>query len=146
MMLDLRSIANGAIQAVNPDTAVRWLQSDGYTVNENYEQVPKYKEQSVLANIQSLSGKDLQHPDFMNMQGTLRKVYMHGDIGAISRPDAEGGDMLVFPQTPGGDGCLWLVTHVMEVWPLWALVVVTLQNDSPPPVPETPPETEPIEA
>ncbi|MCM1513228.1 MAG: hypothetical protein NC112_09015 [Oxalobacter formigenes] len=127
--MNLRGIANSAIQVVNPDQKIIWRQSTGYTVNENYEQVPAYEEHEVAANIQALSGADLRQVDALNLQGTMRKVYLFGDVRAISRPDAEGGDLLLFPQVPGGEVQTWLVNVVSETWPGWCCVIVTLQND-----------------
>lgn len=127
--MNLRGIANSAIQAVNPDQKIIWKKSTGYTVNQDYEQVPAYEEQEISANIQALSGADLRQVDALNLQGTMRKVYMFGDVRAISRPDAEGGDLLIFPQSPGEVPQTWLVSLVSETWPGWCCVIATLQND-----------------
>ena len=127
--MNLRGIANSAIQAVNPDQVIVWKKSTGYTVNADYEQVPAYEEQEIPANIQALSGADLRQVDALNLQGTMRKVYMFGDVRAISRPDSEGGDLLIFPQTPGETPQTWLVSLVSETWPDWCCVIATLQND-----------------
>ncbi len=127
--MNLRQIANGVTQTVNPNTSVTWMRSTGFSTSEDFQQVPEYESTTVLANVQALSGSDLQHINGLNIQGTMRKVYLYGDVKAISRPDATGADLLVFPQDPASSPQTWLVSQVMETWPDWCCVIVTLQTD-----------------
>lgn len=105
------------------------MRSTGFSTSEDFQQVPEYESTTVLANVQALSGSDLQHINGLNIQGTMRKVYLYGDVKAISRPDATGADLLVFPQDPDSSPQTWLVSQVMETWPDWCCVIVTLQTD-----------------
>lgn len=135
-MLNLHEIVRPAIEAVNPDTEARWIVSTGYgTVNGR--QVAQYASAvPVRAQIQPPSGKLLQHTNFLNIQGTLRSVYMYGNPQGVSRVDAKGGDLLQFPQNVGRPVDNWLVILVEEQgWNLdggsWSKVGVILQTDRP---------------
>lgn len=135
MSLNLHSIVRGAIQAVNADRPVVYLQSTGYTV-VNGVQTPSYAAAVTLqAQIQPPTGKDLQHVEFLNLQGTIRTVWMYSNPQAISRVDVRGGDLLQFPQFTGAPVDNWLIEHVDETWDVtgggWSKVFVTLQTDRP---------------
>ena len=127
--MNLRAIVNACTQNVNPNQTVTWVRSTGYTINEYFQQVPASVSVQIEAQVQALSGSDLQQTDALNIQGTMRKVYLYGNIQAISRPEAIGGDLLLFPETPNGEIKTWLVSLVSETWPDWCSVIVTLQND-----------------
>jgi hypothetical protein len=124
----LRSIVNGAIQGINQDSTVAWVQSTGYTTASDGTRTPNQVSQAMQANVQALNGTDLRHMDGLNVQGVMRSVYLYGDVEGIVRAQGKGGDLLQFPMTPGGTMQNWLVTQVMETWPTWARVIVTLQN------------------
>jgi hypothetical protein len=134
-VLNLHSIVRPAIQAVNPDTAATWLVSTGATNNADASRTPTYAPaQSVTAQVQPPSGKLLSHAEFLNIQGTIRSVYMFGNPQAISRVNAKGGDLLNFPQHPRAPADTWLVFVVEESgWNLtdgsWSRVGVVLQTD-----------------
>jgi hypothetical protein len=124
----LRSIVNGAIQGINRDSVVTWVQNSGYTTAADGTRTPNQTSTPVTANVQALSGSDLRHVDGLGMQGVMRSVYLYGDVEGIVRANGQGGDMLQFPMTSGGTVQNWLVTQVMESWPHWCRVIVTLQN------------------
>lgn len=124
----LRTIANGAIQGINRDQQIMWVQNIGYTTAPDGTRTPGQTSTPVNANVQALSGTDLRHMDGLNIQGVMRSVYLYGDVEGIVRAQGRGGDMLQFPMTPGSDVQNWLVTQVMESWPHWCRVIVTLQN------------------
>jgi hypothetical protein len=124
----LRSIVNGAIQGINQDQQITWVQSSGYATAPDGSRTPSTTTKLVNANIQALSGSDLRHIDGLNIQGVMRSVYLYGDVEGIVRSDNKGGDILQFPEVPGGAIRNWLVTQVMETWTHWCKVIVTLQN------------------
>lgn len=137
MGLNLHSMVRGAITSVNSDIAGTYLKSTGSTTDAAGKRTPTYNSAAVMLQVQASTGRDLQHPDFLNIQGVKRSVYMYGNTQGVSRPDIKGGDLLVFPQTVGGAAQLWLVVAVLETWapgdPLgWCKLGVTLQNDDPP--------------
>lgn len=126
--MNLRGMANGLTQGVNPNQTITWLQSAGYTTDATGKQIAAYAPvQYVQAQVQALSGGDLKHAELMNMQGVMRTVYLYGNVQGIVRADQAGGDLLQFPEVPGGPARNWLVTQVVETWPDWAHVIVTLQ-------------------
>jgi hypothetical protein len=136
MSMNLHAIVRGAINTVNPDQTVVLRASTGYTTNAAGKRTPTYAaDATVAAQVQALSGRDLQHPDFLNVQGIKRAVYLYGDVQGVVRPNAKGGDLLVFPQDLGGTAQLWLVVAVLETWNPdatgWCKVGVVLQDDAP---------------
>ena len=130
--MNLHGIVAGAVGAVNPFIVATIYESDGYTTNDAYKQVPAYKDPvDVKVQVQALEWKDLQQLDAMNVQGERRAVYIYGsEWNGISRIDERGGDLLVFPERPGTAPRTWLVAVVLEKWPDWVKVAVVLQVDA----------------
>lgn len=135
--MNLHGIVRGVIPSVNPDTDIIWQQSNGNTVNAAFKPTPGYAaDQPVRGNVQALTGKDLRHPALQNIQGVVRGVYLFGNVQGVVRPDAKGGDLLVFPQMRGGTPQTWLVVAVLETWGVdgggWCKVAVNLQQRAKP--------------
>lgn len=132
MSMNLHAAVRGAINTVNADRAVTYRASTGYTTDPDGTQVPGYAaDMAITAQVQSLSGRDLQHPDFLNVQGVMRAVYLFGNAQGVVRIDAKGGDLLLFPEDATGTVRTWLVVAVLETWspdtPGWCKVGVVLQ-------------------
>lgn len=79
---------------------------------------------SVEAQVQALTFRDIQQVEGLNLQGTQRAMYLYGDVEGLVRPTGQGGDLITM-----ADATVWLVTHVLETWPGWCKVAVTLQNE-----------------
>lgn len=124
-----RAIANKFTQLTNKNICVNWIQSTGYTTNAAGKRTPTSLTLTVQAQVQALSATDLKQIDGLNITGVMRSVYMYGNVAGVVRADRIGGDILVFPEVPGGTDKNWLVTQVMETWPDWCRVIVTLQQD-----------------
>jgi hypothetical protein len=107
------------------------LQSTGYTVDPATGiSTPTYAAlQSPWAQIQPVPTDQLTHVDQLNIQGVLRSVYLKNAVASAVREDGTGGDLLQFPELPGGANRTWLVMTVVEQWPDWCNVIVRLQND-----------------
>lgn len=153
MSLNLHATVRQAITTVNADITAQYLKSLPYTRNPSGKQIPAYADPiAVQVQVQPPSGKDLRHAEFLNIQGTIRTVYLYSNPQAIVRVDAKGGDLLQFPQFGGGPVENWLVVAVGETWdvgtngrpatetPLpppsysgWSKLFVTLQTDRPTP-------------
>ena len=73
-MIDVFSISNGAVQAVNANIPATLMKSTGYTTSDDFQQVPEYSQTAVMVQVQAMSQQDLQHIDGLNIQGTMRKV------------------------------------------------------------------------
>lgn len=127
MSMNLRALANPFTQIVNDNLQIPWIQSTGYTTDINGKRTPTTTTITAPGQVQALSASDLRHVDELNITGILRSVYWYGNVQGIVRADQQGGDILQFPEVPGGPVRNWLVTTVVETWPSWSHVIVTLQ-------------------
>jgi len=125
--MNLRGIANSAIQSVNPNIDATWRKSTGWTTDAAGKRTATFSDNPIEVQVQALSAGDLKHVDALNMSGIMRSVYMYGNALSVARPDNRGGDLLIFPERPDEADKVWLVTSVVETWPDWAHVIVTLQ-------------------
>jgi len=122
--VNLHQIVSGAIGAVNPFVLISVQVSTGYATNPDGSRTPSYTTVcGVSAQVQQLTGEDLRHLDALNIQGSTRKIYVNGNIDAIVRFAERGGDVVTLP-----NGTQWLTTTVLERWPDWTAVAVTMQN------------------
>lgn len=122
--MDLRGIANGVSSAVNPNAIVTVRRSTGFTVGAGRKQVPSYaNDVSGPAQIQALDSVDLKQLDGLNIQGTLRAIYLRGSLAGVIRPEGVGGDLVL---TDSGTKT-WLVVKVLESWPNWTKAAICLQ-------------------
>lgn len=126
--MNLHGIVRGAITSVNPDINATLLRSNGYVTGADGKQVPVFLTYSGKIQAQGVSAKDLEHTDFLNIQGVLRTVYLRGNWAGVVRADQKGGDIMKFAQTPGAVVQDWCVVMVKEQWPDWCSVIVWLQS------------------
>lgn len=127
-MINVRAIANRSIQTVNGDISATLLRSNGFTTEPGGVRTPKFLTFTGLIQVQGVSAKDLEHIDFLNIQGVLRTVYLRGNWAGVVRADQKGGDIMKFPQIPGADIQDWRVVSIKETWPDWCSVIVNLQT------------------
>jgi hypothetical protein len=126
--MNLRGMANALIQSVNPNIVAGWIRSSGgYTTDAAGHRAANTEAETVTIQVQGLSAPDMAHTDGLNIQGVKRSVTMYGNVQGVVRADQKGGDILTFPEVPGGDVKSWRVVAVMETWPEWSKVVVVLQ-------------------
>ena len=127
--MNLHSIANRYVAAVNPNLKGTFQVSNGYTTAPNGNQVPSYaKAIDVWAQVQALQYKDLMQLDGLNINGEKRAMYLNGNFEGVSRPDKRGGDLITL-----SDGSVWLVVLVLENWFFmdgWVKLAVVKQNAS----------------
>jgi hypothetical protein len=128
MSMNLRALANPYTQVTNANISVVWLQSTGYTTDANFKRTPTTASTTVQGQVQAMSAETIRHADALNLQGVLRSVYLFGNVQGIVRADGKGGDILQFAEVPGGTVHDWLVSSVIETWPTWCHVIVTLQQ------------------
>ena len=122
--MDLRGLANGVSSTVNPNKTVTVRRSTGYTVGAGRKQVPSYAAPvSGPGQIQALDANDIKQLDGLNIQGTIRAIYLRGALAGVVRPDGTGGDLVQI------DGQNWLVVKVLEGWPTWTKAAIVLQGD-----------------
>ena len=127
--MNVRRLANQAVQTVNRNITVAWIASTGgYTTAADGTRTAITSTRNMQAQVQPLSSGDLAHTDGLNLQGVLRSVHLYGQAAGVVRADQKGGDILQFPEAPGGPMRNWRVVTQMEAWPTWARVVVQMQN------------------
>lgn len=120
--MNLNNMAAGLVGAVNPLVDVSVQASTGYTVNPDGTQVPTYATSTTTGQMQPLSAQDLKKLDGLNIQNVTAKVFLNGDFEGVFRVLGKGGDLLTI------NGQTYLVTAVLERWPDWTLVGVTMQT------------------
>ena len=116
-------MAAGAIGIVNPFITVTIKRSIGYAVGADGRQVPKYQVFERLAQVQALSGSQIQRLNELGIQGVMKSAFITGNYDGIVRKDGKGGDLFLF----GGN--TWLAVQVMENWPDWSRIALCLQTD-----------------
>lgn len=120
--MDLRGIANGVSSTVNPNKTVTVRRSTGYTIGAGRKQVPGYAAPVTgPAQIQALDANDIKQLDGLNIQGTVRAIYLRGVLAGVVRPDGTGGDLVEIGAKT------WLVVKVLEGWPTWTKAAIVLQ-------------------
>ena len=131
-MINLRGIANSAIQQINSIQLIKIGAPNGYTVDpDTLLQMPAYTQLTAQGNVQSLSSDDLDQMSGLNIEGTLRAVYLYGNWGGILRPDGQPNTILSFVTNESGTTKEreWNVFKVLEVWSDWCKVAVVLQAE-----------------
>ncbi len=124
--MNLHGLASAAVGVVNPLVPLVIQVSTGNTIGGDGTPTPTYAAAVTLpGQVQPLTFKDLRQLEGLNIQGSLKAIYINGHINGIVRPKNQGGDLITDP-----DGNIWLVTQVFEFWPDWCKVAVTLQNGS----------------
>lgn len=125
--MNLHGLVRGAIQSVNPDIPASIRRSAGYLVNGAGKQEPQFETLDGSVQVQPLDGGLLQHANNLNLQGTLRAVYLYGHWFGVVRYGGNGGDVLTFIDSAIGESD-WLVVSVVEAWPDWTRVIACLQS------------------
>ncbi len=127
MSINVRAMANARTQVVNSNQTISLQRSTGYTTSPNGTQVPTFTTLSGEAQIQALGPEDLKYMNSLNIQGVKRKVYLYGNWMGVVRTDSKGGDVLSFPQIPGGTAQQWKAVTIFETWDSWSAIGVVLQ-------------------
>jgi hypothetical protein len=121
--MNLHGIVSNAIGALNPQQSITVMQSTGYTTAADGTQVPSYFVIPATGQVQALTGSDIMKLNGLNIQGVTQKAYLTGDFEGVFRVLGKGGDLLKF------GGQTYLVTAVLERWPDWVCVGITMQLD-----------------
>lgn len=125
--MNMHAVVAGTIAAVNPLQPITvQLATGGYAINPDGTRVPVYQQPIMTAaQVQQLTTRDLRQLAELNIQGSQKKIYVSGNINGVVRFSQLGGDLVTLE-----DGTVWLTTLVLESWPDWCAVSVTLQIDS----------------
>lgn len=127
--MNLHAIVASQIGGVNPFVSATIRRAVGYTTASDGSRTPQYTDISVSVQVQALSFSDLQKLDGQNIQGVRRAIYLSGNVMAVVRAREHGGDLILFPSGTLPEGDTWLAAMVLEQWPDWVKVAITLQND-----------------
>lgn len=127
--MNLHGIVSGAIGVVNPFVQVSLQRSTGYTTAADGNRTSSYATPvTISVQVQAMTYSDLRQLDSLNIQGTRRAIYVGQEVEAIVRERNWGGDILTFPDGTLPEGNVWLAVHVLEAWPDWRKIALTLQN------------------
>lgn len=128
--MNLHALVSPQVGSVNPQVICGLQMSAGYTINAAGIQVPQYAAAiAIPVQIQALSYTDIMRMGGLNIQGTRRAAYLNGNWEGVDRNAIKGGDLLTMPDTAGFSGpTTWLVAQVLEHWPQWTKLAITLQN------------------
>jgi hypothetical protein len=130
--VNLRGIANSAIQAINPNIAITVQSPNGFTIDPTtLRQVPGYITTTGFGQLQALDNDDLKQLFGLNIQGTIRAMYLYGSIAGVIRPDASSQSHVIFVSNEGGivKTREWGVFKVLETWPDWCKVALVYQGN-----------------
>ena len=122
--MNLHRIAASATRTVTPGLPAVVKQSAGYTTATDGSQVPAYTLTQATADLQALTGRDIERLNGLNVQGVTEKAYLTGNFEGVFRVLGKGGDLLVV------NGRTYLVSAVLERWPDWCCVALTMQTDT----------------
>ena len=123
--MDLRGLTNGVTSTINPNETVTVLRSTGFTIGAGAKPVPSYAAPvSGPAQIQALDADDIKQLDGLNIQGTIRAIYLRGTLAGVMRPNQTGGDIVKRKNETES----WLVVKVLESWPDWTKAAIVLQG------------------
>jgi hypothetical protein len=129
--MNIRGIANMAIQTVNPNIPVVVKSPNGFTIDPvTRRQVPGYITTDAMGQLQALDGDDLKQMAGLNIQGSIRAMYLYGSIAGVIRPDSSPQSHVIFTSNEGGitKSREWGVFKVLETWPDWCKVAIVYQE------------------
>lgn len=122
--MNLHGIVSRAVGVVNPLVPVTLQSGRGYTTGRDGTRTSTYAAtQTVLAQVQQLTSRDLDLLDGLNVSGNLRALYVPGAWRGEDRPSQDGGDVVTL-----ADGSVWLTVQVLELWPDWSKIAIVQQE------------------
>lgn len=126
-MINVRGLANMAIQTVNPNMPAVLRVNMGYQVAPGGVQTPVFDEFDVTIQAQSLSSQEKFNLDLINKQGEFISVYVAGAVHAIRRIEKQGSSELIFRPYGEETDATWRVDQVMESYPQWSRLLLWRQ-------------------
>ena len=122
--MNLHQMVRGVIGGVNPDITVVVLPSAGSSEDDTGRVIPAYGTPiNTTGQKQPVTGRDIERFQQQNIQGVTCKMHLNGNYEGLFRVLGKGGDLLQF------GGQTYLVASVMERWPDWCCVALTMQLD-----------------
>ena len=127
-MVNLRRVANLATSRINPNVSIGYRRYAGYAIGADGTPSPTYDPQtSVVAQVQSLGKKEVDHLSSLRISNCERMVYVNFQLQATDRVEQTGGDLLTF------EGRVWQVEAILEGWTTagWSRAAVSKQMGVP---------------
>lgn len=125
--MNLRALANRSTRTINPNLSGTVRVCTGYTTAATGKRVATYAAPvPATLQVQSLSIKDHEHLQALNITTAERSVFCDLQLSAVLRPDGTGGDLMQF------EDAVWLVVAVLEGWTTsgWGKYAVVQQMDA----------------
>jgi hypothetical protein len=127
-MVNVRALANNITSGINPNISVTLRAFQAYSVLPSGKATPSYAAAvTVVAQVQALSKREIQHLDAMNISNCERGIYINGQLQAFDRLAQSGGDFLFF------ENQWWRVDAILEGWTTagWCRAALTRQMSGP---------------
>lgn len=126
--MNLRNMANRVTSAINPNLSVQHRPYAGYsTLGTGKVAVTYGAARPLVAQVQALTKKEIEHIDNMNLSPCDRAAYVNGQLQAYDRVEQTGGDFLYF------ENRWWKVMAILEGWTTagWCKVALVGQLQGP---------------
>lgn len=127
--MNLRNMANRLTSAVNPNLTVQHRAYQSYSTLASGKTAATYAAAvPLVAQVQALTKKEIEHIDNMNLSPCDRAAYVNGQLQAFDRVAQTGGDFLYF------ENRWWKVMAILEGWTTagWCKAALTGQMQGPP--------------
>lgn len=109
--MNLRNIANSVTRTINPNLTVQLRAYQGYTTGPSGKTTAAYASAvPVVAQVQALTKKEIEHIDALNISACERGAYVNVQLRAYDRHEQTGGDFLFF------ENRWWKVMAILEGW------------------------------
>ena len=123
-MIDVFNTANAAIQIINPDLDVSYLQSTGYTTGAGRKQVPTYASPVTFSGqLQRMTQKEVDKSGVVAVGGEYWKLFIPLEsVSSVVRPTSQGGDVFMI------NGQKWYVYGILGKWAQYTVAMISLQD------------------
>lgn len=128
--MNLRAIANGITQAVNPNMTATLVLQGGYETDRTGRRIAKPEQSmSVTIQTQALTSQERQELEGgLLQQGQFLNVYITGQLHVLRRIEGKGAEKLIFAAYGESESRAWLIKSVTESWADWCKVLIWKQN------------------
>lgn len=126
--MNLNAIANAYTRRVTPNTSVTLYQNNGYTVNDEGDQIASFTNEVYEANCQDVSTRDMESLGIAMNQGQYNYIYVNTLAKPISRILQTGQDYFMYVSHNETEASKWLVVRQMENYQGWVKVIVCRQQ------------------
>lgn len=123
-MINVRLMANTLTSIVNPNLDAVLRVNDGYDVDDYGNQIPRFIEENIKIQAQSLDSKERFELNLVDHQAEYISVYAYGSINAIQRWLNRGASELSFIPYGEASPVRWKVDKVLESYSTWVRLLL----------------------